>query len=55
VLPVVERKTGKVVGMLSAEDVLKGRARTHERENKQVRVRQPFRRQSAEKFVRETA
>jgi len=54
VLPVVERKTGKVVGLLNAADVLQGRARRHERENKQVRVRQPFRRQSAEKFVRET-
>ena len=44
VLPVIERASGKVVGLLNAEDVLQGRARTHERENKQVRVRQPFRR-----------
>jgi hypothetical protein len=29
---------------LNAENVLKGRARTHERENKQVRVRRPIRR-----------
>ncbi|MGB0064653.1 MAG: chloride channel protein, partial [Terracidiphilus sp.] len=42
VLPVVERGSGKVVGLLNAEDVLSGRARTHERENKQVRVRKPF-------------
>ena len=42
VLPVVERGSGKVVGLLNAEDVLSGRARTHERETKQVRVRQPF-------------
>ena len=44
VLPVIERASGKVVGLLNAEDVLQGRVRTHERENKQVRVRQPFRR-----------
>jgi CBS domain-containing protein len=44
VLPVVEHGTGKVVGLLSAEDVLEGRVRTYERENKQARVRQPFRR-----------
>jgi CIC family chloride channel protein len=44
VLPVVERGTDKVVGLLSAEDVLEGRVRTYERENKQARVRQPFRR-----------
>jgi chloride channel protein, CIC family len=46
VLPVVERHTDKVVGLLSAEDVLEGRVRTYERENKQARVRQPFRRRS---------
>jgi CBS domain-containing protein len=44
VLPVVDRGTGKVVGLLNAEDVLEGRVRTYDRENKQVRVRQPFRR-----------
>jgi CBS domain-containing protein len=44
VLPVIERESGRVVGLLNAEDVLGGRARTHERENKQVRVRRPFRR-----------
>jgi CBS domain-containing protein len=44
VLPVIERGSGKVVGLLNAEDVLQGRVRTHERENKRVRVRQPFRR-----------
>lgn len=53
VLPVVERETGKVVGLLNAEDVLGGRARTHERENKQVRVRRPFRRQASTEAVRE--
>ena len=42
VLPVVERGSGKVIGLLSTEDVLLGRVRTHERETKQVRVRQPF-------------
>jgi len=46
-LPVVERKTGKVVGLLNAEEVLAGRARTHERENKQVRVRRPFGKRSS--------
>ena len=44
VLPVIERATGKVVGLLNAEDVLQGRAQAYQRENRQVRVRQPFRR-----------
>jgi CBS domain-containing protein len=44
VLPVVEHGTNKVVGLLNAEDVLEGRVRTYDRENKQARVRQPFRR-----------
>ncbi len=48
VLPVTQRGSGKVVGLLSAEDVLEGRARTHERENNKVRVRQPFRAQPIE-------
>ena len=47
VLPVTERGSGRVVGVLSAEDVLLGRTRTHERENNKVRVRQPFRKRPA--------
>jgi H+/Cl- antiporter ClcA len=47
-LPVVERGTDKVVGLLSAEDVLEGRVRNFERENKHARVRQPFRRPGKE-------
>jgi CIC family chloride channel protein len=39
VLPVVERESGKLVGMLTTENVLRGRARAHERENKHERVR----------------
>jgi chloride channel protein, CIC family len=54
VLPVVERGTGKVVGLLNAENVLEGRVRTYDRENKQVRVRQPFRTQAATKAIGET-
>ena len=48
VLPVVERDSGKLLGLLNAEDVLHGRARAHERENKQERVRElrmPFSRE----------
>lgn len=42
VLPVVERNSSKVIGLLGTEDVLVGRVRTHERETKLMRVRQPF-------------
>jgi len=34
VLPVVERATGKLVGLLRAEDVLQGSARAYDRETK---------------------
>jgi len=40
VMPVVDRETGKLLGLLNAEDVLHGRARAHERENKHERVRE---------------
>ncbi|HVN93250.1 MAG TPA: chloride channel protein [Terracidiphilus sp.] len=43
VLPVVERETGKLVGLLNAEDVLAGRTRAHDRENRYQRLRMPFR------------
>lgn len=43
-LPVVEPDTGKLLGLLNAEDVLQGRARAHDRENRQERLRMPFRR-----------
>jgi chloride channel protein, CIC family len=40
VLPVVERGTSKLAGTLTIEDLLRGRARSHERENKHERVRE---------------
>jgi CBS domain-containing protein len=39
VLPVVERGSHKLLGLLTAEDVLQGRERAHDRENKILRVR----------------
>jgi CIC family chloride channel protein len=39
VVPVVERETGKLLGLLNAEDVLRGRAKAHERESRQAAVR----------------
>ena len=38
-LPIVEHESGKLVGIVTAEDVLRGRTRVHERENKHERVR----------------
>jgi len=46
-LPVVEHGTGKLVGLVTAEDLLKGRARAYDRENNLVRMRSlrmPFQR-----------
>ncbi|MBX6358891.1 MAG: chloride channel protein [Acidobacterium ailaaui] len=46
VLPVIEPGTRKVVGILSLEDMLQARLRSHERETKQERIRKlrlPFR------------
>ena len=43
-LPVVEPETGKLLGLLNAEDVLQVRSRLHDRENRQERLRVPFRR-----------
>ena len=46
-LPVVEHDSGKLVGLLTAEDLLQGRARAYDRENNLVRMRSlrmPFRR-----------
>ena len=46
-LPVVEHETGKLLGLLTAEDLLKGRARAYDRENNLVRMRSlrmPFQR-----------
>jgi CBS-domain-containing membrane protein len=42
VLPVVDRDTGKLLGLLNAEDVLAGRTRAHDRETKYERLRMPF-------------
>jgi CIC family chloride channel protein len=57
VMPVVERETGKLAGMLNAEDVLQGRAKAHERENRFERVRRlrmPFTRARVTEVARET-
>ncbi len=43
VLPVVEPDTGKLLGLLNAEDVLAGRTRAHDRESRYERLRMPFR------------
>jgi CIC family chloride channel protein len=42
VLPVVEKHSGKLLGIITAEDVLQGRARAHDRENRHQRLRMPF-------------
>lgn len=47
-LPVVDPATGKLLGLIRAEDVLGSRARAHQRENKQERLRMPFRRRNRE-------
>jgi H+/Cl- antiporter ClcA len=54
VLPVVERGTSKLAGMLTIEDLLRGRTRSHERENRHERVRRlrmPFSRTQSEPVV----
>ncbi|MGA7340565.1 MAG: chloride channel protein [Terracidiphilus sp.] len=57
VLPVVDPTTGKLLGLIGAEDVLEGRARAHRRENRQERLRMPFgwRRRPRVEAVHETA
>lgn len=57
VLPVVERDTGKLLGLLNAEDVLAGRTRAYDRETKYERLRRPFRRPQRGEFegVKESA
>jgi CIC family chloride channel protein len=57
ILPVVDPSTGKLLGLVSAEDLLLGRERAHQRENKQERLRMPFRMRSRleAEAVRETA
>lgn len=50
-LPVIEPGTDKVVGLVTLEDMLHARVRSHERETKQERVRRlrmPFRRDTVE-------
>lgn len=57
-LPVIDFASGKLLGLVRAEDLLEARVRAHERENKQERLRMPFgRRRDAEmeEAVRETA
>jgi H+/Cl- antiporter ClcA len=53
-MPVVESGTRKLLGLVTAEEVLKGREWAHFRENKHERLRMPFRRQQAQETVRET-
>jgi H+/Cl- antiporter ClcA len=57
VLPVVERETGKLIGLVNAEDVLAGRTRAHDRESRYQRLRMPFRwsRRREASAVEETA
>ena len=52
-LPVVEVETRKLVGLVTAEELLKGRERAHHRENKHERLRMPFRRQRPQEIVEE--
>ncbi|MGC1462906.1 MAG: chloride channel protein [Terracidiphilus sp.] len=53
-MPVVERGTRKLLGLVTAEEVLKGRQWAHSRENKHERLRMPFRRQKSQQTVEET-
>ena len=53
-MPVVESGTGKLLGLVTAEELLKGREWAHFRENKHERLRMPFRRQPAPETVSET-
>ena len=57
VLPVVDRRSGKLLGIVNAEDVLQGRARAHDRENRHQRLRMPFgvRRQPEAEPISESA
>jgi CBS domain-containing protein len=54
-MPVVEHGTRKLLGLVSAEELLKGRERAHARENKHERLRMPFRRMRAKDILAETA
>jgi CBS domain-containing protein len=53
-MPVVERGTRKLLGLVTVEELLKGREWAHTRENKHERLRMPFRRQRVEETVVET-
>ncbi len=50
-LPVVEAETGKLVGLVTAEELLKGRERAHRHENRHERLRMPFGRSRIEEIV----
>jgi CBS domain-containing protein len=54
-IPVVERETQKLLGLVTAEELLKGREWAHFRENKHERLRMPFRRRQAQESVAEMA
>ena len=54
-MPVVEHGTRKLLGLVSAEELLKGRERAHARENKHERLRMPFRRMRSKDILAETA
>jgi H+/Cl- antiporter ClcA len=42
VLPVIEKQSRKLLGIVNAEDLLQGHARAHDRENRYRRLRMPF-------------
>jgi H+/Cl- antiporter ClcA len=52
-LPVVEAEAGKLVGLVTAEELLKGRERAHHHENRHERLRMPFGRSRIEEIVEE--
>jgi H+/Cl- antiporter ClcA len=53
-IPVVEQKTRKLLGVVTVEELLKGREWAHFRENKHERLRMPFRRRQTPDEVAET-
>jgi H+/Cl- antiporter ClcA len=55
VLPVIDPGSGKLLGLIKAEDLLQARARAHQRENKQERLRMPFGSRPKSEALRETA
>lgn len=54
-MPVVERGSHRLLGLVTADEVLKGREWTYRRENKHERLRMPFRKQGMREAAEETA